>query len=112
MLLLGMLRRERHGIAGIGFESALVLLLYAALGGPPVHVRPVCGEPAGRWHPHRRRPPSPRAASAGSGTGTAPRPTSAKIAAAIDERRVDQLLEVLLAPGLEDADHAPRATAR
>jgi cation:H+ antiporter len=31
VLLLGMLRRERHGIAGIGFESALVLLLY--LGG-------------------------------------------------------------------------------
>jgi cation:H+ antiporter len=28
ILLLGMLRRERHGIAGIGFESALVLLLY------------------------------------------------------------------------------------
>jgi cation:H+ antiporter len=29
VLLLGMLRRERHGIAGIGFESAIVLLLYA-----------------------------------------------------------------------------------
>jgi cation:H+ antiporter len=29
VLLLGMLRRQRHGIAGIGFESALVLLLYA-----------------------------------------------------------------------------------
>jgi cation:H+ antiporter len=29
VLLLGMLRRERHGVAGIGFESALVLLLYA-----------------------------------------------------------------------------------
>ena len=28
VLLLGMLRRQRHGIAGIGFESALVLLLY------------------------------------------------------------------------------------
>jgi cation:H+ antiporter len=28
VLLLGMLRRERHGIAGIGFESALVLVLY------------------------------------------------------------------------------------
>jgi len=28
ILLLGMLRRERHGVAGIGFESALVLLLY------------------------------------------------------------------------------------
>jgi cation:H+ antiporter len=27
VLLLGMLRRQRHGIAGIGFESALVLLL-------------------------------------------------------------------------------------
>jgi cation:H+ antiporter len=27
-LLLGMPRRQRHGIAGIGFESALVLLLY------------------------------------------------------------------------------------
>ena len=31
MLLLGMLRRERYGIANIGFESALVLALY--LGG-------------------------------------------------------------------------------
>jgi len=30
VLLLGMLLRERHGIAGIGFESALILLLYAA----------------------------------------------------------------------------------
>lgn len=30
VLLLGLLRRERHGVAGIGFESALVLLLYAA----------------------------------------------------------------------------------
>jgi cation:H+ antiporter len=29
VLLLGMLHRQRHGIAGIGFESALVLLLYA-----------------------------------------------------------------------------------
>lgn len=29
VLLLGMLLRERHGIAGIGFESALILLLYA-----------------------------------------------------------------------------------
>ena len=29
VLLLGLLRRERHGFAGIGFESALVLLLYA-----------------------------------------------------------------------------------
>lgn len=29
VLLLGMLRRERHGVAGIGFESAIVLLLYA-----------------------------------------------------------------------------------
>ncbi len=29
VLLLGMLRRERSGIAGIGFESAIVLLLYA-----------------------------------------------------------------------------------
>lgn len=29
VLLLGMLRRERTGIGGIGFESALVLLLYA-----------------------------------------------------------------------------------
>lgn len=28
VLLLGMLRRERHGIANIGFESALVLALY------------------------------------------------------------------------------------
>jgi cation:H+ antiporter len=28
ILMLGMLRRERHGIAGIGFESALVLVLY------------------------------------------------------------------------------------
>ncbi len=31
ILLLGMLRRERHGIANIGFESVLVLLVY--LGG-------------------------------------------------------------------------------
>jgi cation:H+ antiporter len=31
VLLLGMLRRERHGIANIGFESAMVLVLY--LGG-------------------------------------------------------------------------------
>ena len=37
VLLLGMLRRERHGIAGIGFESALVLLLY--LGGVAAAVR-------------------------------------------------------------------------
>jgi cation:H+ antiporter len=29
VLLLGMLRRQRHGVAGIGFESALVLALYA-----------------------------------------------------------------------------------
>ena len=29
VLLLGMLRRERTGPAGIGFESVLVLLLYA-----------------------------------------------------------------------------------
>lgn len=29
VLLLGMLRREKHGIGGIGFESALVLALYA-----------------------------------------------------------------------------------
>lgn len=29
VLLLGMLRRERRGIAGIGFESSLVLVLYA-----------------------------------------------------------------------------------
>jgi hypothetical protein len=28
VLLLAMLRRERHGTAGIGFESALALLLY------------------------------------------------------------------------------------
>jgi cation:H+ antiporter len=28
VLLLGMLRRQHHGMAGIGFESALVLLLY------------------------------------------------------------------------------------
>ena len=32
ILLLGMLRRERYGIAGIGFESALVLLALARLG--------------------------------------------------------------------------------
>jgi cation:H+ antiporter len=32
-LLLGMLRRVRHDIAGIGFETALVLLLYALSGG-------------------------------------------------------------------------------
>ena len=29
MLLLGLLRREKHGFAGIGFESALILLMYA-----------------------------------------------------------------------------------
>jgi cation:H+ antiporter len=29
VLLLGMLRRQRRGVAGIGFESALVLALYA-----------------------------------------------------------------------------------
>jgi cation:H+ antiporter len=29
VLLLGMLRRERYGVVGIGFESAIVLLLYA-----------------------------------------------------------------------------------
>lgn len=29
VLLLGLLRREKSGVAGIGFESALVLLLYA-----------------------------------------------------------------------------------
>ena len=29
VLLLGMLRREKSGVAGIGFESALVLLIYA-----------------------------------------------------------------------------------
>jgi cation:H+ antiporter len=28
VLLLGLLRREPHGIAGIGFESALVLALH------------------------------------------------------------------------------------
>lgn len=28
ILLLGLLRREKHGIAGIGFESATILLLY------------------------------------------------------------------------------------
>jgi len=28
VLLLGLLRRQRHGIGGIGFESAIVLLLY------------------------------------------------------------------------------------
>ena len=28
ILLLGLLRRERHGIAGIGFESFLVLVVY------------------------------------------------------------------------------------
>lgn len=36
VLLLGMLRRERHGLANIGFESALVLALY--LGGVAVLV--------------------------------------------------------------------------
>jgi cation:H+ antiporter len=30
ILLLGMFRRERHGVANIGFESALVLSVYAA----------------------------------------------------------------------------------
>ena len=29
VLLLGMLRRVKSGVANIGFESALVLLLYA-----------------------------------------------------------------------------------
>jgi cation:H+ antiporter len=29
VLLLGMLRRERYGVVGIGFESAIILLLYA-----------------------------------------------------------------------------------
>jgi cation:H+ antiporter len=29
VLLLGTLRRERYGMADIGFESAIVLLLYA-----------------------------------------------------------------------------------
>jgi cation:H+ antiporter len=29
IMLLGLLRREKHGFAGIGFESALILLLYA-----------------------------------------------------------------------------------
>jgi cation:H+ antiporter len=28
ILLLGLLRREKHGIAGIGFESAVILVLY------------------------------------------------------------------------------------
>jgi cation:H+ antiporter len=28
VLLLGLLRRETHGIAGIGFESAMVLAMY------------------------------------------------------------------------------------
>ncbi len=32
LLLLGLLRRERSGIANIGFESALMLLLYVAAG--------------------------------------------------------------------------------
>ncbi len=30
ILLLGMIRRERHGIANIGFESALVVVIYVA----------------------------------------------------------------------------------
>jgi cation:H+ antiporter len=29
VLLLGLLRRERHGVANIGFESLVVLVLYA-----------------------------------------------------------------------------------
>ena len=29
ILLLGLLRREKHGFAGIGFESALILTIYA-----------------------------------------------------------------------------------
>jgi len=29
VLLLGLIRRERHGVANIGFESALIVLLYA-----------------------------------------------------------------------------------
>ena len=28
VLLLGLLRRERHGIANIGFESVLLILIY------------------------------------------------------------------------------------
>jgi cation:H+ antiporter len=28
VLLLGLLRREKHGIGGIGFESAIILVLY------------------------------------------------------------------------------------
>jgi cation:H+ antiporter len=28
VLLLGLLRREKHGIGGIGFESANILVLY------------------------------------------------------------------------------------
>jgi cation:H+ antiporter len=28
ILMLGMFRRERHGVANIGFESMLVLLVY------------------------------------------------------------------------------------
>ncbi len=28
LLLLGLLRREKHGIANIGFESFLILILY------------------------------------------------------------------------------------
>lgn len=30
VLLLGLLKRERHGFGGIGFESTIILLLYAA----------------------------------------------------------------------------------
>lgn len=37
VLLLGLLRRERHGAIGIGFESVLLLLIYA--GGVAVQIR-------------------------------------------------------------------------
>ncbi len=30
VLLLGLLRREKHGFANIGFESVLLVLIYAA----------------------------------------------------------------------------------
>ena len=29
VLLLGLIRREEHGVANIGFESALMLIIYA-----------------------------------------------------------------------------------
>lgn len=38
ILLLGLLRRERHGIANIGFESAAIIVLYAGAVGVNAHL--------------------------------------------------------------------------